>query len=118
MEANATFKHFYADLVNTLVMDDPVFIAELYSHDLLPDYVKEKAKIQPTQGDKVMCFLDYVIKPSVSTSDDSNKFNELLKVMELSKHDTVKKLAKKIRASLSGHQGTISVDDQDASSGT
>ena len=41
MSTSEVFKEFYSKLVKTLPMNDALFIAELYSRDLLPDDVIE-----------------------------------------------------------------------------
>lgn len=99
MSTSKVFKEFYSKLVETLPMNDALFIAKLYSHDLLPDDTKEHVQSLPTRADKAMYFLDHVIKPSVTTSVGSS-FDQLLNVMEDSEYQGVKELAKLIRTSL------------------
>ena len=79
-------------------MNDALFIAKLYSCDLLPDDNKEHVQSLPTGANKAMYFLDHVIKPSVATGADSS-FDQLLNVMEDSEQG-IKELAKLIRTSL------------------
>ena len=91
------FRKFYSKLVKTLPMDDAVFIAELFSNDLLPVDLKNQLKLlHRTSADKAVLFLDSVIDPSV-TSDDGSSFDKLLNVMEDSEYPHVKELAKQIR---------------------
>ena len=99
MSTNEVFKEFYSKLVKTLPMNDALFIAKLYSRDLLPDDVKERVQSLPTRASKAMHFLDHVIKPSVTTGVGSS-FDQLLNVMEDSDHQGVKELAKLIGISL------------------
>ena len=99
MSTSEVFKEFYFKLVKTLPMNDALFIAKLYSRDLLPDDVKEHVQSLPTRASKAMHFLDHVIKPSVTTGVGSS-FDQLLNVMEDSDHQGVKELAKLIRTSL------------------
>ena len=99
MSTSEVFKEFYCKLVETLPMNDALFIAKLYSCDLLPDDIKEYVQSLPTRVNKVMYFLDHVIKPSVTTGVGSS-FDQLLNVMEDSEHQGVKELAKLIRTSL------------------
>ena len=80
-------------------MNDALFIAKLYSRDLLPDDVKEHVQSLPTKAKKAMHFLDHVIKPSVTIGVGSS-FDQLLNVMEDSDYQGVKELAKLIRNSL------------------
>ena len=91
------FQQFYSKLVETLPMDDAVFIAKLFSNDLLPGDLKNRMKLlHRTSADKAVLFLDSVIEPSV-TSDGGSSFNKLLNVMEGSEYQHVKQLAKQIR---------------------
>ena len=100
MAANEVFKEFYCKLVETLPMDDALFIAKLFSNDLLPGDVKNQLKLlHRTSADKALLFLDSVIEPSV-TSDDGSSFDKLLNVMESCNYPCVKELANQIRASI------------------
>ena len=58
-------------------MNDALFIAKLYSCDLLPDDIKEYVQSLPTNANKAMYFLDHVIKPSV-TSGVGSSFDKSL----------------------------------------
>ena len=81
-------------------MDDGVFIAKLFSNDLLPGDLKNQLKLLHRMSvDKAALFLDSVIEPSV-TSDGGSSFDKLLNVMENSEYQHVKELAKQIRTSL------------------
>ena len=81
-------------------MDDAVFIAKLFSNDLLPGDLKNQLKLlHRTLADKAVLFLDSVIEPSV-TNDGGSSFDKLLNVMEDSEYSHVKQLAKQIRTSL------------------
>ena len=81
-------------------MDDAVFIAKLFSKDLLPGDLKNQLKLlHRTSADKAVLFLDTVIEPSV-TSDGGSSFDKLLNVMEDNEYPHVKELAKQIRTSL------------------
>ena len=99
MSTKEVFKEFYSKLVKTLPMNDDNFIAELYSHDLLPDGPKEHIESRTTGGQKATYFLDHVIKPSV-TSDGGSGFDKLLNVMEESEYQGMKELAEQIRTSI------------------
>ena len=99
MSTSKVFQHFYAKLVKTLPMDDAVFIAELFSANLLPDDVKDVVESKPSQASKASYFLDHMIKPSVMTGV-GRSFDDLIKVMEDSEYDGVKELAKLIRCRL------------------
>ena len=94
------FQQFYSKLVETLPMDDAVFIAKLFSNDLLPGDLKNQLKLpHRTSADKAVLFLDSVIEPSV-TSDGGSSFDTLLNVMEDGEYQHVKELAKQIKACL------------------
>ena len=91
------FQQFYSKLVQSLPVDDAVFIAELFSNDLLPGDLKNHLKLlHRTSADKAVLFLDSVIEPSV-TSDGGSSFDKLLNVMEDGEYQHVKELAKQIR---------------------
>ena len=78
-------------------MDDTLFIAKLFSNDLLPGDLKNQLKLlHRTSADKAGHFLDSVIEPSV-TSDGGSSFDKLLNVMEDCEYQHVKELAKQIR---------------------
>ena len=81
-------------------MDDAVFIAKLFSNDLLPGDLKNQLKLlHRTSADKAALFLDSVLEPSV-TSDGGSSFDKLLSVMEDCEYQHVKELAKQIKNNL------------------
>ena len=81
-------------------MDDTLFIAKLFTNDLLPGDLKSQLKLlHRTSADKAALFLDSVIEPSV-IRDDGSSFDKLLNVMEGSDFEGVKELAKQIRTSV------------------
>ena len=78
-------------------MNEVMFTAGLLSNDLLPGNLKNQLKlVHRTSADKAVLFLDSVIEQSV-TSDGGSSFDKLLYVMEDSKYQHVKELAKEIR---------------------
>ena len=98
--SSEVFKEFYSKLVKTLPMNDAIFIAELYSHDLLPGDLKNQLNLSDkTPAVKATIFLDSVIEPSV-ISDIGSSFDKLLNVMEDSEYQGVKELAEQIRTSV------------------
>ena len=99
MAANEVFKEFYFKLVETLPMDDALFIAKLFSNDLPGDVKNQLKLLHRTSADKALLFLDSVIEPSV-TSDDGSSFDKLLNVMECCYYSCVKELTNQIRASI------------------
>ena len=92
------FQQFYSKLVETLPMDDSVFVAKLFSNDLPGDLKNQLKLVHRTSADKAVFFLDSVIEPSV-TSDGGSSFDKLLHVMEDSEYQHVQELAKQIRSS-------------------
>ena len=98
MSTSEVFKQFFAKLAKSLPMDDPIFVAELFSHDLLPGDHYDQVESRSTRADKAVYFLNRVIKPAMVTNAGS--FNELLSVMENSEFCNVKDLAQQIRCKL------------------
>ena len=94
------FREFYFKLVEMLPMDDAIFIAKLYSLNLLPGDLKEYIASLTTKADKATHFLDHVIKPSVMIGDGCC-FNKLLNMMEDNEYQGVKKLAQLIKVRIS-----------------
>ena len=86
---------FSPQLLETLPMDDAIFIAKLRSAGLLPGNLKAEIKSLKTSADKADYFLDYVILPNLSVNQTN--FHKFLKVMEESGNDTLSTLAKDIK---------------------
>ena len=103
MSTSEVFKQFFAKMAKSLPMDDPIFVAELFSHDLLPGDLYDQVESRLTRADKAVYFLNHVIKPVLTT--DVGSFNELLNVMEDSEYSNVKELALQIRSKL--HEGPV-----------
>ena len=81
------FRQFYSKLVKTLPMDDTLFMAELFSNDLLPSDLKDQLNLpNKTSAEKATLLLNNVIEPSV-TSDCGSSFDKLLNVMEDCKYN-------------------------------
>ena len=57
------FQKFYVQLVQTLPMNDAIFIAQLFSCNLFPGNLMEEVHAKPTAAEKTAHFLDYGIKP-------------------------------------------------------
>ena len=109
MSTSDVFKQFFAKLVNLLPMDDPLFVAELFSHDLLPGNHYDQVESKSTRANKAVYFLNHVIKPALTT--DVGSLDRLLDVMEDTDYYVVKQLAKLIRTKLKEIQGPVSTDD-------
>ena len=99
MSTSEVFQQFYVKLVKKLPMDDSLFTAELFAHGLLPGDLKQQIKAEKTPVDKATYFLDHKISSDVSV-DNSTSFNKLLDVMEDSRNDSLKELAKEIKTAL------------------
>ena len=98
--SSEVLKKHYSKLVKALPMNDAIFVAELYSCDLLPGDLRDQLNLpHRTSADKATLFLNNVIEPSVTSSVGSS-FDKLLTVMEDCDHESVKELAKLIRTSL------------------
>ena len=86
-------------------MNDAIFVAELYSRDLLPGDLRDQLNLpHRTSADKATLFLNNVIEPSV-TSGVGSSFDKFLTVMEDCDHESVKELAKLIRRSSNNDNG-------------
>ena len=101
MSTSEVFKQFYVELVTMLPVDDTMFLAKLFSCDLLPGNLMNKVEAERTPADKAMCFLDGKIKHDISNGDDRS-FNKLLDIMEESGNDSLKHLAMKVKTALTG----------------
>ena len=80
-------------------MKDAVFIAELYTNELLSDSLKEKIESMHVSSERATLFLDTEIKRAINV-DDGGNFIVLVKVMEDFDDATVKKIGKKISTML------------------
>ena len=98
MSAKNIIQKFYVELITTLPMDDSMFLAKMYSRQILT--LKQKKEIQSlhTQEDKAEFFIDCVI------ANVSMGYNEhldiLLNCMEDHKDPLLKGLAQKIKKDL------------------
>ncbi|XP_065883280.1 uncharacterized protein [Dysidea avara] len=86
------FKKYYYDLVKSLPMNDTLFIASLYSNNLLPGDMKDVIESISTKAQKATKFLDSIIKPTIE-SNDGTRFGVLLEVMKDSEDYNIRKLA-------------------------
>ena len=80
-------------------MKDDLFMAELFTHNLLPGTLKETLTSMPVSTTRASHFLDNAIMPSVSINDKT-KFNVLLAVMKSYNNETVRKLGEAISSML------------------
>ena len=91
------FDHYYQALIFSLPMKDNHFTEELFRHVLLPQDIKHKLEDIPERKDRTSYFLDNVIKAGLAVGDKTC-FVNLLTVMNNSKYDNVKDLAKQIES--------------------
>jgi len=98
------FKKYYSQLVKLLPMDNPVFLAELYSNDLLPGETKEFIESLPTKAQKSSKFLDSIIKPTVEI-DNGTRIGVLVEVMKSNEDDNVQRLADEMLSTI--RQGSV-----------
>ena len=80
-------------------MNDTVFLAKLYSNDLLPGGMNEIIKSIPTASQRTTELLDNVIKPTIN-SNDGTRLGVLLEVMKDSEDDNLRRLASTILSAL------------------
>ena len=80
-------------------MNDSVFIAKLYSNDLLPGGMKATIESIPTASQRTTKLLDNVIKPAIDCNNAS-RLCVLLEVMKNSEDDNLRRLAGAIMSAL------------------
>ena len=89
MSSGEVLKEYYSKLVETLPMNDAIFVAKLYSCDLLPRDLRDQLNLlHKTSAYKTTLFINNVIEPSVSSGVGSS-FDKLLNVMEDCDHKSV-----------------------------
>ena len=93
------YEKYYEKLLVALPMDDVMFTAKLFSHDLLPGDLKQQVQSKNTSAEKALYFLDNKINPDV-TIGVLTSFDTLLKIIENWESDGLKELAKEIRTTL------------------
>ena len=101
MSTSEVFKKFYVELITMLPVDDTMFLAKLFSCNLLPGNLMNQVMAKETRADKAMCFLNGKINCDISIGDFTS-FNKLLDVMEESGNDSLRVLAMKIKNALKG----------------
>ena len=89
------FQKQYSSLVNTLPMNDQIFMEELFANGLLPGNLRNEIQSLDTLAQKATKFLEDVIKPAVTNNGD-NMLNTLLTIMRNSDKDNVIQLAERI----------------------
>ena len=99
MSAMKVLQKFYMELITILPMDDTMFLAKMYSRQILNHELKSSIQAISTQEDKAVFFLDHVIAPSVSM-DHNEHLDALLNCMEEVEDLAVTTLAQRIRKDL------------------
>ena len=95
-DAKKVFDEFNPDLVRSLPLQDPYFMAELTKQHLFSGTLKEEIMGASTQAGAATKFLYGAIERSLSV-DNKEPFDRLLLVMEKFGDLTLKKLAKDIK---------------------
>ena len=98
------YSSYMAKLVKCLPMDDPLFIAELSTENLLPGNTQATIQSLPTSADKSSYFLTQIIKPAIDTESTSS-FDKLLIIMENCEFLHVQQLARNIKADIAKTNG-------------
>jgi len=106
MSAIKVFEDYYALLVQSLPMDDTIFIAKLYSKHLLPGNLKSTLQSLPTSADKAAMMLDQAIEPFMKIND----IIPLKKLLTIMEDSGMKNLAKSIRSALNQMHESSSSD--------
>ena len=91
------FEYYYQALIFSLPMKDSNFIEELFKHDLLTGSFKAKLEALSVNRERASCLLDDIIKAGLVVGDKTC-FVNFLTVMNNSKYDNVKDLAKQIES--------------------
>ena len=99
MSTGEVFKQFYVELVTMLPVEDTIFLAKLFSCDLLPGNLMSQVMAKETRADKAVCFLNGKINSDISIGD-FRSFDKLLSIMEDSGNGSLKGLAKEIKTAL------------------
>ena len=92
MSTTTLFQDHYLSLLQDLPMNDPTFVAALFTNGLLPGDLNDTIHSLPTKPEKAAQLLDKVIEPSIKINDYSS-LNKLLRVMKESDYDRMKQLA-------------------------
>ena len=101
------YNKFNDELIRILPMDNAHFLADLTAKKLFFGNLRAEVDGQSTSSDKASYFLSKAIQSSLEDPDDIDigPFSRLLEVMERY-NDILRKLAAKIRKSLSKYTGT------------
>ena len=99
MSSHEVFKKFYYKLVESLPMHDAVFMAKLFTNNLLPGDLHSQVEAKSTSAEKAVLFLDCTIQPALRIGEKSS-FMRLLKVMQEMDYGNIRLLAHRIKSEL------------------
>ena len=101
MSQMRVYKRYVEQLLESLPMDDTVFIQMLSTHKLLPGDTNDTLEALQIQHDKALYFLNHMIKPDLEIGYTS-MFDSFLSVMEQCghRHSDVEKLACKMKSEI------------------
>ena len=97
--AREAFTEFYSNLVEVLPIND--LLCDFYTSNLLSSDDKAKIDDMTIKKEKVVYFLDNVIKPGLEIGY-TEQFDEMVRMMETVEYRPVKYLAGEIRKFLTG----------------
>ena len=97
------YYQFYPQLVESLPMKNPMFLAHLTQLRLLPGDLKQLINSKGTLAEAATCFLDNMIGPAIECGDHET-FNLLITAMEKSDNIILNNIAQNLRKEI---QGTI-----------
>ena len=94
--ASDVLRQFHVQLLD-LPLDNPVFLAKLYSENLLPSGLYQQVQVKQTRAEKAGHFMNSLIS---STRIFTDQFLKLLNIMENSDDDAMIALAQRITKEL------------------
>lgn len=100
MAYNNVYQKYFRDLIQSLPMDDSLFIAMLSGYGLLPGDTESKINAKETQVEKASYFINHVIRPSLNIGNRVYP-DKLLVAMTESGYEHVKELAHQIKSETS-----------------
>ena len=99
MSLREVFQKFYDRLIESLPMNDKIFLGYLYQYNLLPGDLYSRIQTKSTSVEKAVLFLDCTIQPSLRIGDYGT-FIRLLEVIQQSDYKYMRELAHQIEIEL------------------
>ena len=96
----SVYGEYYLKLIKVLPMDDPIFIAQLFSRQCLPGDTKAAVAARATRAEKATFFLDKVIEMEFKVDGSNPVFLNLLNLMMNTDYMNLKSLAEEIKSKL------------------